>query len=263
MGRHGEGYHNAAETFYGTPAWNCYWSLLNGNGTVTWADAKLTEAGIRQAVIANSVWNRSISELGMPVPGSYYSSPLSRCLSTANLTFSGLDLPSNKKFLPTIKEDFREGISLHTCDRRHNKTYIASQYPTWHFEKGFAELDPLWNGTYAETNAAQDVRSKTVLDDVFANDASTYISITSHSGEIASILRVLGHRDFSLRTGAVIPVLVRAETRKEDTSTTTPSFTASAHCTVAPVTSVSAGCVCPNSAVPVNGPLITLGPFRT
>lgn len=22
LGRHGEGYHNAAETFYGTPAWN-------------------------------------------------------------------------------------------------------------------------------------------------------------------------------------------------------------------------------------------------
>lgn len=22
MGRHGEGWHNAAETFYGTPAWN-------------------------------------------------------------------------------------------------------------------------------------------------------------------------------------------------------------------------------------------------
>jgi len=22
MGRHGEGYHNAAETYYGTPAWN-------------------------------------------------------------------------------------------------------------------------------------------------------------------------------------------------------------------------------------------------
>ena len=24
MGRHGEGWHNAAETYYGTPAWNCY-----------------------------------------------------------------------------------------------------------------------------------------------------------------------------------------------------------------------------------------------
>lgn len=35
MGRHGEGFHNAAEEFYGTPAWNCYWSILNGNETVS------------------------------------------------------------------------------------------------------------------------------------------------------------------------------------------------------------------------------------
>lgn len=41
IGRHGEGYHNAAETYYGTPAWNCYWSELDGNGTVVWADAQI------------------------------------------------------------------------------------------------------------------------------------------------------------------------------------------------------------------------------
>jgi hypothetical protein len=26
MGRHGEGYHNAAESYYGTPGWNCFWA---------------------------------------------------------------------------------------------------------------------------------------------------------------------------------------------------------------------------------------------
>lgn len=30
------GYHNYAQTFYGTPAWNCKWSLLNGDGNMTW-----------------------------------------------------------------------------------------------------------------------------------------------------------------------------------------------------------------------------------
>lgn len=40
-----------------------------------------------------------------------------------------------------------------------------------------------------ETADAQDARTKTVLDDVFGNDTNTYISISSHSGEIASILR--------------------------------------------------------------------------
>jgi hypothetical protein len=38
----------------------------------------------------------------------------------------------------------------------------------------------------------ENIRSKTVLDEVFSSDDSTYISITSHSGEIASILQGMG-----------------------------------------------------------------------
>jgi hypothetical protein len=45
LGRHGEGYHNAAETYYGTPAWNCFYSERDGNGSVTWADAQITQKG--------------------------------------------------------------------------------------------------------------------------------------------------------------------------------------------------------------------------
>jgi len=268
MGRHGEGWHNAAESFYGTPAWNCYYSLINGNSTATWSDPALTPAGTSQALIAHTFWNRSISIAKIPVPQSYYTSPLQRCLATANLTFSGLDLPSQHPFVPTIKEFLREGISLHTCDRRHNKTYINSTFPSYSFENGFVENDPYWTGIKSETPAAQDIRSKTALDDIFSTDGNTYISITSHSGEIASLLRVLGHRVFSLRTGAVIPVLVRAETVSGNgsTSMTTPSFTASAHCTAPPVTSASSigngGCVCPSSAAPVTTPLISIGPFK-
>jgi hypothetical protein len=35
VGRHGQGYHNVAEAFYGTQAWDCYWSLRDGNSTST------------------------------------------------------------------------------------------------------------------------------------------------------------------------------------------------------------------------------------
>ena len=52
---------------------------------------------------------------------------------------------------------------------------------------------------------------KKLLDDIFAHDESTYISFTTHSGSIASILRVIGHREFRLPTGAVIPVLIKGE----------------------------------------------------
>lgn len=258
MGRHGEGFHNAAETFYGTPAWNCYWSILDGNETAVWADAHLTDDGIEQALKANAFWRSRIETEKIPTPQKYYTSPLYRCLDTANLTFSGLPLPDDAPFVPTIKAKLREGISEHTCDRRSNKTYIAQHFPSYKFEPGFPEDDQLWTGVTSETSTAQDFRSKELLDDIFSTDCSTYISFTSHSGELGSILRVLGHRSFSLSTGAVIPVLVKAETVKPCAATTTFSsatWTPSPFCTVPPVSSVSGGpnggCVCPNSATPV------------
>lgn len=114
----------------------------------------------------------------------------------------------------------------------------------------------------AETSAAQDVRSTKALGEVFFSQESSkkdsFVSVTSHSGEIASILRVLGHRTFSLSTGAVIPVLVKAEKVHGEATTSAVSWTASAHCTAPPVTSVSA-CVCQSSATPVTTPLVATG----
>ncbi|KAL8955530.1 MAG: hypothetical protein Q9183_006608, partial [Haloplaca sp. 2 TL-2023] len=189
LGRHGEGYHNAAEKYYGTPAWNCYYSLLDGNSTVEWADARLTEQGESQARTVNAFWKREVEEQKIPVPGTYYTSPLTRCLSTANLTFGGLELPKCHPFVPIVKEGLREGVSGHTCDRRGSRSYIESAFPEYEIEPGFKETDPLWQAYRKETRVDQDIRSKTVLDDIFANDEETYLSMTSHSGEIASLLR--------------------------------------------------------------------------
>ncbi|KAF3384835.1 putative phosphoglycerate mutase [Penicillium rolfsii] len=261
LGRHGEGYHNAAESYYGTPAWNCYWAELDGNGTATWNDAALTANGVNQALIAHNFWQKLIDEQNIHTPDNYFTSPLTRSLQTANYTFNGLNLPHNAaKFRPLVKELFREGISIHTCDHRRSKSYIKNLFPGWPFDKGFTEEDELWNGVTAETNDAQDVRSATALGEVFfakSTKQEAFVSVTSHSGEISSILRVLGHRSFSLKTGAVIPVLVKAEKVQAPTSTTTAiSWTASPHCTAPPVTSVTA-CVCPSSAAPVTTPLVT------
>ncbi|MCJ1362885.1 hypothetical protein MMC16_001991 [Acarospora aff. strigata] len=212
MGRHGEGFHNVAESFYGTPAWDCYWSKLDGNATVTWDDAKITEKGVTQAQIANRFWATAIATLKIPLPEAYYTSPLARCLETADITFSGLDIPRRRPFTPVVKELLREAIGIHTCDRRRSKTWIQEQYPKYKFEAGFAENDPLWKADIRETDSALDARLKALLDDIFNHDESTYVSFTSHSGAIGGLLRVLGHRQFSLVTGAVIPVLVKAET---------------------------------------------------
>lgn len=252
MGRHGEGYHNVAESFYGTPAWDCYWSLLNGNGTSTWADAHLTQNGIDQALVANAFWANALADAGIPAPQSYYVSPLARCLATANLTFSGLELPGDRPFKPLVKELLREALGIHTCDRRSTKTWIEENFPDFPIEPGFAEEDPLWDAKLRESSTgkpsfffsrrqtkfsdlktAQVARLKTFLDDVFTHDANEFISFTSHSGSIGSILKAVSHRTFSLVTGAVIPVLVKAETLPGpappttiDPPTTAPTCTA-------------------------------------
>jgi hypothetical protein len=112
-----------------------------------------------------------------------------RCLATASITFSGLDLPADRPFKPLIKELFREAIGIHTCDRRSSKSIIHENYPDWPFEEGFEEEDPLWSLTLRETNEAQDQRAHKVLNDVFSTNQNTYISISSHSGQITAALR--------------------------------------------------------------------------
>jgi broad specificity phosphatase PhoE len=264
LGRHGEGFHNAAETFYGTPAWNCYWAELNGNSTNSWVDADITPNGVNQALAAHNLWAKLIKQQDIETPSIYYTSPLTRCLRTANLTFNGLDLPNSKPFVPTVKEYLREGISIHTCDHRRNKTYIHSLFPKYKIEPNFLENDELWNGITMETSPAQNLRSLAALDSIFQQHwhSGNVISITSHSGEIGSILSVLGHQSFSLNTGAVIPVLVKAQKVKGNPTLTAAPWSVSPHCTVPPVSSVSNGgaCVCPNSAAPVTSRLVTESP---
>ncbi|KAI1151327.1 phosphoglycerate mutase-like protein [Nemania diffusa] len=252
MARHGEGYHNAAETFYGTPAWNCYWGPLDGNGTVVWHDARLTAAGLAQCTKANNFWKQALAVEKIPAPQAYYSSPLLRSATTANLTFGGLALPKARPFTPTVKELLREGISIRTCDERSSKAAIKALLPGFKFEAGFTEADELWRGgeDEGETADAQRRRTKMVLDDIFAHDDSTWISLTTHSGQISVSLSVLGHRAFSLSTGQAIPVLVKASRVEAATPTTTiVSFTAEATCLAPPVTSISGqGCVCSSAA---------------
>ncbi|KAI1815948.1 phosphoglycerate mutase-like protein [Poronia punctata] len=246
LARHGEGYHNIAESYYGTPAWNCYWGPLEGNGTYVWRDARLSEAGLAQCTKSHEFWKHALVVEKIPAPQTYYSSPLIRSATTANLTFGGLDLPEDRPFTPTIKELLREGISMRTCDLRSNKTYIASLLPNFRFGDGFTENDELWRGDEGETAEAEFRRIKNAMDDIFTSDDSTWISITTHSGQIKVNLEVLRHKPFSLSTGQAIPVLVKAHTLKVHQPTTTiKSWVVEPTCTSPPVASISGqGCVC-------------------
>ena len=189
----------------------CHWSKLDGNGTNRWADAHLTEVGIAQAQKANHFWSTALKRNGIPAPQAYYVSPLDRCMQTAKITFSRLNLPKEYPFIPTVKELVREVIGIHTCDRRSSRSYIAKSYPDYRIEDGLTEKDVLWKPDLRETNKATEQRVAHFLDDIFQHDPHTFISITAHSGAIRAMLAVLGHRDFALATGGVIPVLVKAD----------------------------------------------------
>ncbi|KAK4148635.1 phosphoglycerate mutase [Chaetomidium leptoderma] len=240
MGRHGEGWHNAAESFYGTPAWN--------------ADPLLTPAGEREAYKANAYFKERYKTQKMPRFESYYTSPLSRCTVTANLTFADIQLPAaGRPFVPIVKEGFREGMTLHTCNRRSSKTYISEMFPFYQFEAGFTESDELWHASESETDEAFAVRAKAVLDDVFVTDNKSWISVTAHSGAITQLLAALNHRPFRLATGQIIPVLVKEVIERQPT----PVFEAHepySTCDAPPITSIAGqGCVCPTgttSALP-------------
>jgi hypothetical protein len=71
-----------------------------------------------------------------------------------------------------------------------------------------------------------------LLGDVFMTDRSTFISMTSHSGAIGGMLRVLGHREYRLKTGGAIPVLVKAEwVSGDEPPLTGPTGTPAKSCT--------------------------------
>jgi broad specificity phosphatase PhoE len=166
----------------------CYWSAKDGNGNISWADALLSPTGIAQANYANAFWRTLTTEQKIPLPQSYYSSPLLRCLATAHYSFVGLPHSPSFPFKPTIKEMLREVMGVHTCDRRSSKSVIHEAYPDWPFEDGFEENDLLWVPDLRETNAAMVVRARKAMDDIFDTDKNTHVSISSHSGAIASLL---------------------------------------------------------------------------
>ncbi|KAJ5290284.1 uncharacterized protein N7443_010537 [Penicillium atrosanguineum] len=217
LGRHGEGVHNVAERRYGTQAWDDYWSLLDGDEYGSWVDARLTEVGISQAKTAHDAWAKQIKQ-NIPSPQSYYVSPLNRCCQTAQVTFEGLDMPLTSPFRPVIKELLRETMGVHTCDSRSKASAIAAEFPEYQFEPGFSEDDLLYDTKTRESDEDRNRRLQTLLNDIFGNDKNIFLSLTAHSGAITSILEVVGHRKFPLQTGAVIPVLVRAEKKQSSSA---------------------------------------------
>ncbi|KAK5108677.1 hypothetical protein LTR62_008082 [Meristemomyces frigidus] len=215
LARHGEGDHNVAESYYGTKAWDDYWSKLDGNGTVVWSDALLTAIGEGQAREAGKFLAEQFTLAKMPEPEGWVVSPLRRCLHTCQIEWSGAKLRGHVSFRPVVKEMVRETMGEHTCDRRSNKSAIHQIVSEWAIEDGFKEEDELWQVDHRETWAEHDVRSRALFDDLFSGDFGDVLSITAHSGTVASLLRITGHRTFQLPTGGMMPLFVKATRRSQ------------------------------------------------
>ncbi|CAE6364791.1 unnamed protein product [Rhizoctonia solani] len=222
FGRHGQGWHNVGEAKYGAKEWNEKWSLLNGDGEIVWGpDPELTDLGKQQASQAHDVWKTELSrEDPVPLPTKLFSSPFSRAALTLDITFSNIltHMKDGSGLRPYIMENLREMNGEHTCDKRNPKSRIHKMYPEFDFEPGFTEEDDLWSPDHRETVPEIDKRLKSALDEIFGSllgKEDIFISITAHSGTIASALRVLGHREYLLSTGGVIPVVIQATESKQ------------------------------------------------
>ncbi|KJA15649.1 hypothetical protein HYPSUDRAFT_48179 [Hypholoma sublateritium FD-334 SS-4] len=210
LSRHGQGYHNLAEAKYGTDAWDEYWSKLEGDGEIVWGpDPQLTPLGISQAHDIQVVW-KTEALAGLFPPHRRYCSPLTRALDTCDGMLDGVFEAHRKPVL--ILELCREENGVHTCDKRKSRSYIAAHKPHFDIEEGLSEEDELWHATIRETKPEVAQRARIVLDTIFeSSNDDIFVSITAHGGWINGFLTAIGRGIYPLKTGGVLPVIVKAQ----------------------------------------------------
>ncbi|KAI2629238.1 phosphoglycerate mutase-like protein [Hypomontagnella submonticulosa] len=223
--RHGRGFHNVKmdevkraeadgtiETVDGKPLnWKNYWAHMDGDGQVVWADSHLVDEGIAQAQKLAKLWLDEAEKDALPLPGTIYTSPLARCLQTTQLAYTPVLAQHGKALRPIIKETLRERITDHTCDRRSSRSWIEQNYPNYIIEEGFTESDESWDPNSFETLEEHIARIQQLLDDIFTNDTSPIISLTTHSYAMTAILALLGYDKFMVNEGTLVPILVKAK----------------------------------------------------
>ncbi|KAM0334499.1 hypothetical protein ACHAQA_001528 [Verticillium albo-atrum] len=209
--RHGLGFHNVQEAKVGAPEWDRYWSRLDGDGTVIWRDAHLVEEGIQQAKQLSVIWKDTIAQGKMPLPQSFYTSPLARCLETSKLVQGPLVVDAGQPFRPVVKERLRERLTDHTCDARSSRTWIQTSYPEYVIEPSLTETDQLWKADRFETDEEHIARKQLVLEDIFSTDPSQFISLTVHSQAIQAIMAVGAAKPFPIREATTFAVVMRGD----------------------------------------------------
>lgn len=222
LARHGQGYHNVIVQKYGYAAWSQKWHKETTDGTIVYApDPMLTELGINQAKENNAAWKKEVAE-GAPLPHKFYVSPLQRSSWTCVHTWDGVC-----ETRPLVTEAIRETLNVNLCDKRSSRLVIEERFAKHNFviEEGFSEEDVLFKDYDRETLIEQSMRVNGFLQGLFDADLeggkvdraraqnSSIISTTSHAGTIRAFITVLGHRMFTISTGGMLPVVVKATRR--------------------------------------------------
>ena len=188
--RHGEGIHNVIEAKYGRELWEEKLALLD-----KYLDPSLTELGINQAIdLKNKLLKTWLSNKNLPQPELIISSPLKRCILTANYIFN----PPNYKIPRIICELFRERNGRHTCDKRNTLKYINNTFPHWNLNHYYnqeqidnEDNDPLWSEK-RETIIELNNRAHNFLNWLWYNIDQKHIILSGHSGIIGACFANLG-----------------------------------------------------------------------
>lgn len=226
--RHGQGYHNVVLEKYGLDAWyRDGWNKKTHDGDMEYApDPMLTDLGINQAKENNRAWQQQVAK-GAPIPNKFFVSPLQRSSRTLVYTWDGIK-ESWKH--PVVTERLRETSGVTLCDKRSKKSVIKQRFEQYGFvfEDGFTEEDEFFDPNHREVLHEHGIRSNEFLQDLFEADynkaegavdkglakQNTFISTTSHAGTIRSFIMVLNHRDFTIPTGGMIPIVIKATRSK-------------------------------------------------
>lgn len=212
--RHGQGFHNVCQAKYGIQAWREKWHALTTDGEITWAiDPLLTEIGRQQARDNHDGWAREL-QLGAKVPAKFFVSPLQRTCQTFEITWDGL-VPEDR--VVKVDEMIRETIGLDLCDQRSTRSVIELRFPKLKLDDDVTEEDILFKADLRELLPERTIRVNNFLQALFEADrqytdkiANQLVSLTCHAGTIRLILIATHHRPFTIPTGGMIPVLVKA-----------------------------------------------------
>lgn len=227
IGRHGQGYHNAAIERYGQEEWDRYWSKLDGDEYGNWVDSRLTPLGKKQVSDTGVQHLVPLTTDLHCMPDRYFCSPMRRCLETLAESWKHVfaSLGKGKQIDVSIIENLRETLGEHPCDRRVPHTETVEEYQnykykdidttiTWLYDENYPEEDQLWQVGHRETDDEIDVRINAGLVEMFkqVQPHERFISLTCHSGVIQSVLRNLDHPAIkNLQTGKLVYTVVEIE----------------------------------------------------